>query len=97
MPHPLIHGNIDGLLGGRIYQAVHGWIDGTFDGTNGRIHWINRHHLKAINEKYPIGSIENTIARMHVVMDWMWYYYVICLPKNRQEVIIRLKEHGWSV
>lgn len=94
MPHQRIHSEIDCKLTGTLYQNVHAWMDGTFDGTNGRTHWVNRHHLQAINERYPKESIENLIARLHVMVDWLFYYRIICLPKDKWEVIKRLGEVG---
>jgi len=94
MPHPKIHEELTVHVFGRRFEDVHKWIDGAFDGTNGRTHWIHRHHEEAINNKYSNCGIRRKIARIHVLVDWMWYYHIIFFPKNQQEVIDKLREHG---
>lgn len=94
MPHPKAHGEITKIMFGRRFLDVHTWIDGAFDGTNGRTHWIHRHHEEAINQKYPTCGLRRKVAHIHVIMDWIWYYKIVFLPKNQQEVIDKLREHG---
>lgn len=102
MPNPKIHPRIDLNVFGEEYPEVHKWIDGTYDGTNGRTHWVNRHHLDAIwNEAYRLYPIETKererfiqVASLHVLMDWAFYYKRIILPKTRREVIEELAKEG---
>jgi hypothetical protein len=103
MPHPRIHEQIDYELFGRSYfMEVHSWIDGTFDGTNGRTHWTNRHYIQAIlehfNEKdYPDPKVREKfimVAKMHVLLDWSFYYHRIVLPYTYEDVIRELKSEG---
>lgn len=93
MPHPEIHEYIDELVFGRKYPHVHKWIDGTFDGTNGRTHWITRHHIKAINEHFD-SLIDREVARLHVIVDWLFYYKIFLLPKDEAEVRKYLRLFG---
>ena len=102
MPAPRIHEMIDFEVFGETYPKVHKWIDGTFNGTNGRTHWINRHHYKAILEHfnskdYPDKQYREQlirVARMHVKLDWIFYYKQIILPKTRKDVILNLARNG---
>ena len=94
MPHPKIHEEITKAIFGSGYLDVHEWIDGAFDGTNGRTHWIHRHHEEAINQKYSNCGMRRKIAKFHVMVDWMWYHHIVFFPKKQQEVIDKLREHG---
>lgn len=96
MPHPSIHEHVDKCVFGRSYPHVHKWIDGTFDGTNGRRHWIARHHIKAIDEHFE-SDIEKKVARLHVMVDWLFYYKMFLLPRNELEVKGYLRLFGvWT-
>jgi len=92
MPHPKIHEKIDKIIFGRSFPEIHKWIDGTFDGTNGRTHWINRHHKEAIDNQYT--RFYRQIAYLHVMVDWLWYHRIICVPKNAEEVKEMLQKFG---
>ena len=103
MPNPKIHEQIDFELFGKSYfDLVHKWIDGTFNGTNGRTHWVNRHYVQAILEHYnaddfPDGELRRRlilVAKMHVMMDWMFYYHRLVLPHSRYDVIHELHSEG---
>ncbi len=97
MPDPRFHETIDKMLFGRGFPEVHKWIDGAFNGTNGRTHWQYRHHLAAINEQYPLipeDYQENLVARIHVMVDWLWYYRTFCMPENSEAVKTKLREFG---
>ncbi len=96
MPHPEIHCKICKLIFGDEYRRVNLWLDWRFDGTNHRKHWIYRHHLKAIYRKFK-DEDERRVAIFHVLLDWLYYYKIIFLPRNRQEVIDKLLEHGFVV
>jgi len=103
MPQPKIHEQIDMEIFGKSYfDKVHKWIDGTFNGTNGRTHWINRHYVLAVLEHFnpkdfPDGEYREQlimVARLHILMDWMFYYKRIILPLTQQEVIRELRSEG---
>jgi len=81
---------------GTAYPHVHKWIDGTYDGANTYTHWINRHHLKAIKEKFHTRDEyrEREAAKLHVLVDWLFRYNVIKVPRTGSEVILLLREHG---
>lgn len=90
----MIHEQVDMLIFGRPFPKVHQWIDGTFNGTNARTHWVSRHHIDAIDKEYLPQSIENKVARLHVLVDWLYYYNVICIPYTSKSVESKLREHG---
>lgn len=94
--HPKMHEEIDKIVFGRAFPNVHKWIDGCFNGKNGRTHWIHRHHEKGIHDYFcSCGSeVLRRVAKLHVMVDWMWYHAVLCLPKNSDDVKRLLKEHG---
>lgn len=103
MPSPKIHEQIDYELFNRSYfKEVHSWIDGTFDGTNGRTHWANRHFVKAVLEHFNSVDFPDkeyrrrliTVAKMHIIMDWMFYYHRVVIPFSRQDVIDQLRSEG---
>lgn len=97
MPEPKVHEAIDFLIFGRTYPEVHEWIDGAFNGSNGRTHWQYRHHLVAIQEKYPLlpeDYEENIVARIHVLVDWLWYYRTFYMPVDAEAVKMKLREFG---
>jgi NADH:ubiquinone oxidoreductase subunit E len=97
MPEPKIHEVIDILIFGKSYPEVHKWIDGAFNGTNGRTHWKYNHHLAAIQEKYPLlpeDREENIAARVHVMVDWLWYYRTFYMPIDSEAVKTKLREFG---
>ena len=102
MPVTQLHEVIDLQIFGEAYPEVHSWIDGTFNGTNGRVHWVNRHHNSAIlahfnSKDFPAIQYRERliqVARMHILMDWMFYYKRIILPLTRQDVIDELLSEG---
>ena len=87
---------MDKIVFGKRFPNVHKWVDGCFNGVNGRTHWINRHHEEAINKHFCScgGEILRRVAKLHVIIDWIFYYKVIHLPKNSDEVKRMLREHG---
>lgn len=103
MPNPKIHARMDlKIYGEDFFKEVHSWIDGSFDGTNGRIHWKNRHYIDAVlahfNEKdYPNRKKRERlieVALLHILIDWSFYYHRIVLPRTRQDVIDELYSEG---
>jgi hypothetical protein len=102
MPDPRIHDEINLKIFGYSYSEVSKWIDGAFNGANGRTHWIHRHYIQAIlehfNEKdYPNKECRERfiqVAKMHILMDWMFYYKRIVLPLTQQDVVRELQSEG---
>jgi hypothetical protein len=97
MPHPKIHERIDLEVFGKAYPEVHKWIDGAFDGTNGRTHWIDRHFRTAILEHFidnPDKDHLIQVAMLHVIVDWLYYYKRIVFPQIREDVIRELRSEG---
>jgi hypothetical protein len=102
MPNPKIHEDIDWKIFGESYPEVHKWIDGTYNGTNGRTHWIDTHYTIAIYDKYNPKDYPDTkqrerfveVAKMHVMFDWALYYKRVLLPISRDDVIRELRSEG---
>lgn len=103
MPNPKIHARMDlKIYGEDFFKEVHSWIDGSFDGTNGRTHWVNRHYVQAIVEHFNKKDFPDDVSRkrlievakFHILLDWIWYYKQIMLPQTRQDVIEELAKNG---
>lgn len=102
MPAPRIHEKIDFEAFGEIYPEVHKWIDGTFDGKNGRVHWVNRHYVMIVLQKFNPKDFPDkekrerliAVAKLHILLDWIWYYKQIVLPQTHQDVIEELAKNG---
>jgi len=105
MPAPRIHEMIDFEVFGETYPKVHKWIDGTFNGTNGRIHWVNRHYVMRIVEKFNSKNYPEkekrerliAVAKLHIMLDWAFYYHRIYLPLTREDVVRELNAQGIDV
>ena len=102
MPAPQLHEIIDLNVFGKAYPEVHKWIDGAYDGHNGRVHWVNRHYVMAILDHfnprdYPDKEKRNRlqrVAKLHVMYDWAFYYKRIYLPLSREDVVRELGSEG---
>lgn len=102
MPAPKIHEDVDLPIFGGVYPEVHKWIDGTFDGTNGRTHWVNRHYMGAVRAHfnyidYPDEELRLKlikVATLHIMFDWAFYYHRIFLPYSRKDVVDALRSEG---
>jgi hypothetical protein len=102
MPAPKIHEDIDLPIFDGVYPEVHKWIDGTFDGTNGRTHWVNRHYVGAIRAHFNSADFPDEqlrlklikVATLHIMFDWAFYYHRVFLPYTRQDVIDALRSEG---
>jgi len=102
MPNPRIHEDIDQEVFGESYLEVHKWIDGSFNGSNGRIHWANRHYVQVVldhfnptdypDEQHRERLIE--VAKFHILLDWAFYYHRVVLPLTRDEVVRELRSEG---
>ena len=101
MPHVKIHQRIEHEIFGKEFPEVESWIDGAYNGKNGRTHWIERHHLEAIYQeayKRDLNKDEREAwiraAKLHVLVDWLMYYKRAIIPKNKAEVIWELAKEG---
>lgn len=102
MPNPKIHEDIDKAVFGEVYPEVHKWIDGTYNGTNGRTHWVNHHYVAAVYEHFnPVDYPDKEkrlrliqVARLHIMYDWVFYYHRVVLPLFREDVIRELRSEG---
>jgi hypothetical protein len=105
MPQPEIHEDVDLEVFGQAYPEVHKWIDGTFDGTNGRTHWVNRHYVRAVLEHFNLHDYPDKqrrrklirVAKLHIMFDWAFYYHRVVCPYTRQDVINELRSEGIAV
>lgn len=102
MPNPKLHEKIDEATFGKSYPEVHKWIDGTFDGTNGRTHWIDTHYVEAVLEHFNLTDYPDdeqrhrliSVAKLHIMFDWAFYYKRIVLPWYRKDVENELASEG---
>lgn len=105
MPAPKIHELIDCEIFEETRPEVHQWIDGTFDGKNGRIHWVNRHYVMAVLQKFNPEDFPDkkerekliSIAKLHIMYDWAFYYHRVYLPLSREDVERELRAQGIDV
>ncbi len=109
------HEKLDILMFGKSYPEVHQWIDECFDdyarggkhedAGNAYYHWIERHHLQAIRDKFiPKKGKDNVTyvtdeklnryeaAKLHIIADWLTHWGHPELPHNKEEVIKLLDE-----
>ena len=96
MPSEYEHMLIDELVFGRPFPEVHRWLDATVQKSGRKRHWINRHHKKAIYDKFS-DEKQTKSAMLHVVIDWMAWKGKYFLPKNSKDVRERLKENGFLI
>ena len=91
------HQALDVILLGKRFPDVHRWLDACFkDYAEGGkhaefgtpfYHWIERHHLEALNTKYSSDKKRYDAAVLHILSDWISHLNTVQLPRNRQEVI----------
>ena len=74
------------------YDEVHQWIDATYKPHLGFAHWINRHHIEAITEKYGEDTIEYDVAYLHIFSDFLSHLGLFKVPKTKQECEEQLTE-----
>ena len=89
------HMLMDFMLFGREHGEVHDWIDSGYEKQPGYFHWLERHHLQAINAQYKNGSEEWLSAFMHIMSDWVSHWRITVVPINRQDVIANLRYIGY--
>jgi hypothetical protein len=91
------HLRVDEFFYNKTYNEVHQWLDATYVNymkTNPYLHWIERHHIKAIEEKYGIGSIEYNVAYLHILADFLSHLQIATVPKDEEDVKSYLKSWG---
>jgi hypothetical protein len=91
------HLKVDKFFYNKEYNEVHKWLDETYPQyarTNPYMHWLERHHLQAIEEKYGLGSIEYNVAYLHILADFLSHMQIAVVPKNKEEVGSYLKSWG---
>jgi len=88
------HVMITELVFGKGYDDVHIWLDELFPKYRGFEHWKERHHLRAIEEKYSYGTEKYWVAVLHVLMDWFSHLRMYNLPADEDEVILWLNDCG---
>ena len=97
MPHPRIHERIDRLIFGRAYPHVHKWMDSQYKkGEWHHSHWVKHHHMQAINKRFPAHqrNLDREAARLHVLVDWLFYFKIVFVPQTGSDVIMKLMEQG---
>jgi len=75
------------------YDEVHEWLDELYTPNLGFQHWKTRHHLRAIEEKYGVGTKEYHVAILHVLLDWVSHLRIYAVPADEDEVELWLKDN----
>lgn len=93
------HVTVDYIIFRQTFAEVHTWLDETDpekkkSGISPYRHWIKRHNVEALKDKYGDQTIEFNAGCMHILCDWLSHFYVWVLPKNETEVIVKLKENN---
>ena len=94
------HLSVDKFAFGEEYNEVHKWLDSTYPkhigpNKNPYIHWLERHHLEAIEKQYSRYSIKYNVAYIHVLFDWLNHFQIAFVPKNVDEAKEMLKSCGF--
>lgn len=91
------HLSVDKFVWNDEHNEVHQWLDETFPRYAGREpyrHWLERHHLKAIKEKYGEFTKEYNVAYLHILFDFLSHHQMAFVPKDEkecEEVLISLQ------
>lgn len=87
------HLNIDILVFGKEFNNVHSWLDGEYwkYTKNPYLHWLNRHHIKAIYEKYGHFTPEYNSAYLHILFDFLSHFQLAYVPIDEEDVKSMLK------
>jgi hypothetical protein len=80
------HLAIDKIVFGEEFPEVHKWLDELYTESLGFNHWLMRHHLWAIERKYPEGTNGYLVALLHVTVDWLSHLRMFEVPVNSAEV-----------
>lgn len=95
-----IHCNVTDLVMGKKFNEVHKWLDELYqfyENTEPYRHWIERHNIKAVSEKYDEGSHEHSAALLHIICDWISRFSVVNCPSTQEDVINKLRKYGVNV
>jgi hypothetical protein len=88
------HLKLDNFIWNEKYNEVHQWLDECYPkymNRNPYRHWLERHFLDAIKEKYGEYTIEYNVAYMHILMDYLSHFQIAFTPKTKEEAESMLK------
>ena len=96
------HLKIDRIIFGRPFDHVHKWLDSeavNWSETehSSYNHWVKHHSIESIDEKYSIEQVENNVAKLHVICDWLFHWGAWILPVNQDSIRKHLREYGIKV
>lgn len=80
------HCKITEIIFGKPHRYVHNWLDAFYSVHKSNKHWVHRHHIKAIKEKYGEGTTEYLVAYVHILCDWLVQYAHPFVPKTLEEI-----------
>lgn len=92
------HLKVDRFILGKEYEEVHEWLDGAFwkYRKTPHEHWVERHHIKAITEKYGIHTERYNAAYTHILLDYLTHFGIAYVPVSSKKVETMLKSLGYS-
>jgi len=91
------HLKVDKFAWNKEYNDVHAWLDETFPkyaGRNPYRHWLERHFLDAVKEKYGEFTLEYNVAYLHILFDYLSHFQVAYAPQTKKDVEDMLKSQG---
>ena len=93
------HAMVDFIIFRRTFIEVHRWLDATYLeteklGVSPFRHWITRHNVETLKNKYGDQTREFYAGCVHIICDWLSRLNVLALPKDEAEVIAKLKENN---
>jgi hypothetical protein len=91
------HEKVDLFFWDKKYSEVHQWLDATFPkyaGRNPYRHWLERHHIKAIKEKFGEFYLEYNVAYLHILADYLSHHQIAFVPVDEKEAEAMLKSLG---
>lgn len=94
-----LHNRITEDIFGKPYDEVHVWIDSDFKNwVNSKHslynHWVAYHNVDNIELMYGVNTIENKVARLHVLCDWLSHFGEWVVPVSRKQCVHLLNEKG---
>ena len=84
------------MVMGEPYEEVHLWLDANyneFEKSEPYRHWIERHNLEAISQKYSDPQ-EYSAAIFHIICDWLYHFRVVNFPTTSVDVENNLIQIG---
>jgi len=91
------HLRVDSFIWNEEFSEVHQWIDECYPKYAGRTpykHWLERHYLDAIKEKYGEFTLEYNVAYTHILFDYLSHFEMAYVPKTKEEAEAMLKSLG---